>query len=352
MRNSKPHLSFSKRESLFVKGVLIILMVIHHLFSNELSPELTGSRFWWSVGDYGKICVSAYAFVSGYGLYVSMPGQTGTSVKAVVPRILKLLVRYWICLSLILLIDMICGNFVFSCASFLKVSLCYLGVFYSFDANAWFLLPYVCFVVLFPLADRWIARCESKIYRSILELSAILLPFGAAILSFMLVGEIGYVYNTLMYTVLFILPFFGVGALFAKHDFITRIRCFDAPIWNLFLGAFLLAISFSLRKIWVIWIYGMNAADLLNAPLLITALLFIVKGIKEDRISNVFIKAGKMSTNIWLIHYVFCQGSLLFVITGFKYAFLAFFIAALLCVAASQVIDHIYALLRRKFKVL
>lgn len=234
----------------------------------------------------------------------------------------------------------------------IKVALCYLGLFYQFNANAWFILPYIGFVVILPFITLLTAKIKSKPFQLLLDLFLVIVPLTISMISFRLVGEIGYIYNTLMYTVLFILPFFYTGSMFAKYDVFAHIRCFKTSILNLLLGLLLLVVSFFLRKFWDCWVYGMNATDLIIAPILITSILFIFKGIKFVWISKIFIHLGKMSSNIWLIHYVFCQGSLLLLATYCKYAVLAFAVVMLLCAVSSYVIDFTYERIRRKVKFL
>lgn len=70
--------TFTKEDSVKVKGLAIILMLIHHCF---LSPErykgqevifLPFSEITWNEwGLFFKICVSIFVFVSAYGLTIS-----------------------------------------------------------------------------------------------------------------------------------------------------------------------------------------------------------------------------------------------------------------------------------------
>ena len=69
--------SFSKNDSNVIKGVAIIMMMWHHCFLSGRSDSYIIS-FWpffkeqvVAMAGFFKICVSLFAFVSGYGLYQS-----------------------------------------------------------------------------------------------------------------------------------------------------------------------------------------------------------------------------------------------------------------------------------------
>lgn len=69
--------AFSKQNSLAIKGVAIMMMLWHHCFLSGRFENYTIS-FWplsqsqvVNIADFFKICVSLFAFVSGYGLFLS-----------------------------------------------------------------------------------------------------------------------------------------------------------------------------------------------------------------------------------------------------------------------------------------
>ena len=56
-------------ESLIIKAFAIIAMLVHHLFNEHLEFGSTVA----SIGAIGKICVSLFVFLSGYGMAASFP---------------------------------------------------------------------------------------------------------------------------------------------------------------------------------------------------------------------------------------------------------------------------------------
>lgn len=78
--------SFDRQCTFFIKGIAIILMVAHHMWGFKSVDDFSGG--WQNVapmliglGKAGKICVAIFAFISGFGLYLSytrmMPERGG-----------------------------------------------------------------------------------------------------------------------------------------------------------------------------------------------------------------------------------------------------------------------------------
>ena len=101
MRQDKvKSIAISWDNSLILKGVGIILMLIHHLFYSEYSRALyddvaiRGYGLVNQIGLYGKLCVAIFVFVSGYGLAKSY--GTDFDWKAFYRRrFKKLYFNYW-----------------------------------------------------------------------------------------------------------------------------------------------------------------------------------------------------------------------------------------------------------------
>ena len=102
-------MSFSKDDTLAVKGIAIILMIQHHNFLS--APRFEGytvsffpfsQEFIVLLSNFFKICVGMYVFLSGYGLAISMKKYgndytlTGRQYKEYTYlRLIKLMAGYW-----------------------------------------------------------------------------------------------------------------------------------------------------------------------------------------------------------------------------------------------------------------
>lgn len=101
----------TKKQSAILQGVAILMMVYHHLYSfaveyESLLPFMqvdTVQRIAW----FCKLCVAIFAFISGYGMYYVMRGQSGerfggrvlTEYGGVLLRILRLYGKLWLVLA-------------------------------------------------------------------------------------------------------------------------------------------------------------------------------------------------------------------------------------------------------------
>lgn len=100
-----PNNLISKRNSLFLKGAGILLMLFHHLF---YSPSST-SLFWDyhihvgsfdfgvvnQIGIFSKLCVAIFVFASGYGLETTFYNKEIGALSFYIHQFKKLYLNYW-----------------------------------------------------------------------------------------------------------------------------------------------------------------------------------------------------------------------------------------------------------------
>lgn len=105
MATKKRENIFSKDDSLCMKGIAIILLVWLHCFcrANRFAGyeviTLLDKDWFISISEYFRICVSIFAFISGYGLYLSSRKQCingETSTSWIITRLIKTLSGFWI----------------------------------------------------------------------------------------------------------------------------------------------------------------------------------------------------------------------------------------------------------------
>jgi uncharacterized membrane protein len=90
---------FSRHDTKIMKGVAVILMLMHHLWfcPDRLSGNLKylincfqNSSIYY-LGSFGQICVSLFFFLGGYGLWcISKKGKLD-----ILNNIKKLYISYW-----------------------------------------------------------------------------------------------------------------------------------------------------------------------------------------------------------------------------------------------------------------
>lgn len=117
-RNILEKIEFSKNNTLALKGIAIIMMMFHHCFlaakrfkgyDVSFFPLNQGTVI--EISLFFKICVSIFAFITGYGLMLSISKllekkeTTGKEVgKWTIGRLIKTLSGYWIIVVLSLII--------------------------------------------------------------------------------------------------------------------------------------------------------------------------------------------------------------------------------------------------------
>lgn len=64
---------FNKEKTNYCKGIAIVLMIIHHLYWNvpNIGIKFDGIAISQRIGILGKVCVSIFLMLSGYGVYKS-----------------------------------------------------------------------------------------------------------------------------------------------------------------------------------------------------------------------------------------------------------------------------------------
>ena len=90
------------QDTFFLKGLAIIMMLIHHLFwvQNGLFDDiqLYGKHYLVNeIGIFSKLCVVLFVFLSGYGLTVQAEqrGGVGELKRFYIKRLKKLYLNYW-----------------------------------------------------------------------------------------------------------------------------------------------------------------------------------------------------------------------------------------------------------------
>ncbi len=92
---------FDKEKSTILKGVAILIMIFHHCFRDaKLFSDYAISFYPFNMDAIvklaagGKICVAIFAFISGYGLYLSYDNKESAN-KWVAKRYIKTFSGYW-----------------------------------------------------------------------------------------------------------------------------------------------------------------------------------------------------------------------------------------------------------------
>lgn len=282
----------NKDSTLIIKGIAIIMMVIHHLFA---FPDRVYSGGYSSIymmnnvpieyyiGHIGKMCVSMFLFLGGYGTYKVY--KEYADYKKIIKKITKLYINYWIIFIIFIPLGIFLGKITID---FKVLFLNFIALSSSINNEWWFFIDYIILIACYPLIIKSI-RKNNK--------------YKVVIYSF-LVFCIGSISNIIFYKIdIIIFKFisnimslqfmFIMGIIVSKYgvyDYInTHIKKGYYDIIMIIMGIFI-SIIFPIRTL----IYP------IITPIIIFSLTRMIKQ------SKVLLYLGKNSNNIWLTHTFFC----------------------------------------------
>ncbi len=160
-------IALEKIDTEILKGIAILLLLFHHLFSG-------GEGFWdftlhghsviKNLGVFSKLCVALFVFLSGYGLTAKAikSGGIGCLAKFYRQRFVKLMINYW----LIWFIFVPIGIFFFdrsfvsvygenyllpAFSDFIGIHMAVTGSPYGYNATWWFYSCIIALYLLYPI---------------------------------------------------------------------------------------------------------------------------------------------------------------------------------------------------------
>lgn len=287
--------------STILKGIAIILMVIHHSFgfpnswvdkSYYVNMSILGEPIneWirWST----KICVAIFAFVTGYAYFYN---KTPT-IKYSLNKIWGLLKRYWFILFLIFVPIVYYIN-----SSKLTLEV----VLYNILALNKRVIPfawYVYFYVFAMLTIPFIKKCFNGRW-----MTDFLIPIVTCALVYNLAYMIKFPNDLkwiqkVIYNIVEYMPCIIIGFLFAKYNSFNKLDKYFKPkyIWQAILVIF---IVFGFALTW----HNVKGVNLytIYVPIFIYECIIIIGNLKHNIIPKVLEFLGKHSLNIWFLHALF-----------------------------------------------
>jgi len=320
--------NFTKAHTQIAKGIAITLMMIHHLFA---FPELIQNVSYISMvhfgkvpveyllGDFGKICVAMYLFLSGYGLYISSSKKEHFTFRDSLRKMIKFLTNYWVVFIIFVPIGLIWfndqTNYKFNTLIFLKN---FFTLSYSYNFEWWFVRLYIELLLLFPIVKIMLKRSIKS--SLIISLSLYIISFGMEVIT-KIVPTLSFLSKNLLFadiqSILFWQLTFCIGCLFAKFKLFEyiNIKLFNKKVYKktyyivIILSVMVVRIGFS-YVFQYIGVGNSSYVDFILTPIFILVCTNLVKSnvIRTSAVSgeNVFKVLGKHSTNMWLTHTFFC----------------------------------------------
>ena len=285
--------SIEKQISKGIQIIAILMMVFHHTFG---FPEryLSGISYIGLtigsicveqfIGSMCKICVSLFAFGTGYAL-----AHKNLTLKYIWKKICSLLAIYWFSLIIFVIAKCINGS-VYSIQEIIKNVSMYS---FSINNNAWYISFYILALLTLFLqkvnAKWWVSLIFVLVcvpVNFLIQQNNVTLPFSLS--------------NYFIY-----IPLVLFGYYFNNPVFNKQYNFLHSDNKGLFLSSILLLVVLGLRVVTgsdlygfrFIWVYG---------PFIYLSLAAIIKYLARYRIINIVISiGGGYTTEIWLLHGVF-----------------------------------------------
>ena len=285
--------SFDAQCTTLIKGIAIILMVVHHLWGFCDIEDFSG--YWRDIapmiialGKAGKICVAIFAFISGYGIYCSY--SKNSKYSSLLMKVKKTFLLFWQMVIPFLIMLFILQIIPFDIISFAKNMLC---ISCSYNGTWWYLNTYIIFILVFPIIYLML---KNKVSTILLCLVFILICRYISYIAF----EHGY--NIYFYYLLYYLPIFVIGSIFARYNLLNKLM-FKGKIKSNYVLLFYVTATFLLVVLRMIT--GITEILFIIVPFFM--LCFIQKPMPMNKLVKTLIYIGKMSMGIWIIHFFFIK---------------------------------------------
>ena len=274
-------------------------MLVHHFLGfpewlesginiNYLPVRVKGVPLEIAIAGQFKICVAIFAFVTGYGWYLS--GKT--NLKKSVSRIVKIVGVYEICLFIEYLATSIIDSSFISIKDILnQITLCFFGgeLFIHF---AWYIQFYILAIITYPLIMR-----VQKINNKYIQLGIAIVPFWGGYFLLKVLG-ISYCLDGIPRRYFIYMPCVLMGSWIARY--MNSIKKYqEKSILRGVLGTILIVFLLVVRYV----LGGRQSLDVFFAPILI----YIISNIYISFELNIFSykRIAENSTYMWLLHSIF-----------------------------------------------
>ena len=309
----------SRKDTKIIKGIAIVLMLIHHLwgfpyrlYGGELRSILSifGYPLTSVIGLFGRICVSFFMFLGGYGMYISNSGKSFDLVG----KVKSLYVGFWKVFVIFIPIGFlffskqgiyaddpnICT--VFSSFDTRALFMNFVGLECNYNAEWWFFASYLFAVISFPIVRRLIKGKSASINILLVIVGTILIEKPIPTLAYN--ESLGVMNDVFLYGRLACFSrftgSFWMGMVCANNGLLDRLAegLKEKKLLNPIIDVLGWAVMILLR--------GQldDSIDIFIVPLLIVLSMDLLGRCKL--LSLLFEKLGIESENMWLVHSFIC----------------------------------------------
>lgn len=292
----------TKQESTILKGVAILLMLVHH-FGNpsflidEMRTSLLPPPIWVEISGYCKITVAMFAFLSGYAMFELKEKYAG--YKYTFDKAVKFLLSYWVVAFLFIIIGFASDDIlpdlktaVLNLIGFEVGLKEVLGYEYINVTFAWYVRFYLIVLLTMPL----IIRLDKQLPHSIAVFAVIVIciisNFALKDCGYYLIKKLVLVYTEWMPCILF-------GYLANKYNIIDKLIRFHVPALFLFAST-----TVVIRHIIGSSLYG-TSIDFIYTLFIVATVIGTIRRYQHKYLVKTLIFLGINSTSIWFLQSLF-----------------------------------------------
>lgn len=319
--------TITKNNSLIIKGIASILMLIHHLytFPNRIKAveyislfTILGIPIEQYIGEISKICVSIFLFISGYGMFIIY--NKNNNFKFIKKRIFKLYKNYWVTFIIFIPVGILISKVD---TNLKEIITNFIGVNNSLNLEWWFFSIYIVLILTYPISYKFIINLNLSYT---IGLSFFIYCFG------IILNIITYRNGILTYEFIFNImscqfPFL-LGSIVANKKIFDSISKIINNKYNIIL---ILILSIIILIVFPIKTLAYN--------ILTPILVFCIAKLIGNCIILRYL--GKHSNNIWLVHSFFCYYYFQQIIFLPRYSMLILIWLFILSLCSSYIINYI-----------
>lgn len=289
---------FNKEKTNYCKGIGIILMIIHHLYWNvpNIGISINGVALSQRVGILGKVCVSIFLILSGYGIYKSNI-KIKNMKKYFSHRIIKTYINYLFIVMISLFIGYtffyseITKMLGYGIKAIIRVIITMSGLQYiigyqGFNPSWWFITLILFCYLIYPYVERIIRK-----YGFIV----LIVYFFISFINILKIGNIQ-IFNIVFWSFPFVLGVYLAYSNFLEKSYKYIIQNSKRKILLILMLISLCIIRQSLKP-------QANFSIRIDWLLALIFIIFVNAFFENFRISKKIIcNLGKLSMNMYYIH--------------------------------------------------
>lgn len=329
----------NKQTTSAMRGIAIIMMLVHHLFTwgGAAYTSFFEVTLWGGhdipmfFGIFGKLCVTLYLFLSGYGFCCKFGNEKYTGISGAERwRIAwKVYKKYLIVFAIFIPIGFLLSIRRFQLTEFIWNLIPYDT---TYDAECWFLLIYILIVLLvLPIL---VQKKSSWSVKKIFLISLAVIVSGYAFRVLITVSPYSSFKNTRLY---FNIYYFLLSQFAFVVGWVCKQENFFERFGHLYIPKVIWVIAMFILMILKVYCPGGMLIDTLLTPVFIGLCLRIVAVSKT--IFKVLTVIGSYSTYMWMTHTYFSIYYWSDFIYAFKWPLLITAVLILVSLVTALVLD-------------